>query len=50
MHTYIYIYIYSFFIFIFKYSLNHKFYQRLRQFKFIREYRDIFELTKPLNK
>ena len=33
-----------------KYSLNHKFYHRLRQLKFIREYRDIFELAKPLNK
>ena len=33
-----------------KYSLKYKLYQNLRQLKFIREYRDIFELTKPLNK
>ena len=31
------------------YSLSQKICQRLRQLKFIREYRDIFDLTKPLN-
>ena len=33
-----------------KYILKHRFHQRVRRLNFIREYRHLFELTKPLNK